>query len=165
MEFDPQGSSSDLGNPTLNSIRNALVILKKNHTVQDCLCVLCVMIRFLQSISQYVNDTRGSYRDVSLTCALVLFTWQEGKIKTFLKKNKHQPDWLLCFIVASVAGVDVLQVLKCFLTMHSSVIEKYHVQAALLQSLCGKKQHSVQQSLTVVLNADKPTLWTQVIIM
>lgn len=141
MEFDPQGSSSDLGNPTLNSIRNALVILK-NHSVQDCLCVL-------QSISQYINDTRKSYRDVSLPYALVLFTWQEEKIKTFLKKNKHQPDWLLCFIMASMADVDVLHFLKYFLTMHSSVIEKYHVQAALLQSLCGKSRIQCWQTNTM----------------
>lgn len=53
-----------------------------------------------------------------------------------------------------MADVDVLRVLKYFLTMHSSVIEKYHMQAVLLQSLCGK--NSIQ-SLTVVLNANKPT--------
>lgn len=39
MEFDPQGSSSDLGNPTLNSIRNALVILKKSFSSRLPVCL------------------------------------------------------------------------------------------------------------------------------
>lgn len=147
MEFDPQGSSSDLGNPTLNSIRNALVILKKSFSSR---LPVCLAVNF----SIYQWHTEELQRRFSPLCISAVHL-ARGEDKDIFEE-KQTSTWLTVVLYHGIHGrrrrPSFPQILP-----HNAQQCYWEISRAgsAVAVTISKKQHSVQQSQTVVLNAEK----------